>query len=949
MLELRKISKIYQTGDIAVHALSQLSIAFRRNEFVSVLGPSGCGKTTLLNILGGLDQYTSGDLVIEGRSTKEYSDRDWDSYRNHSVGFVFQAYNLIPHQTALANVELALTLSGVGKAERRKRAEEALASVGLMEQMHKKPGQLSGGQMQRVAIARALVNNPDILLADEPTGALDSDTSVQVLDTLREVARDRLVIMVTHNQELASRYSTRLVRFKDGQVISDSHPFAPEGREQAPEKPRRTAMGFRTALSLSLNNLLTKRGRSLLTAFAGSIGIIGIALILSLSTGVNNYISRIQRDTMASYPIMIEPESWNFGSMMSAMRDIGHKEREHELDAVYANPVSALSRQGMNASIRRNNLRALKAYLDAPDNPFAPYLSNVSYAYEAPFSLMAYDPEGELVDTGIPGSAFQSSPFPAMDSIGAAAPLSPSDENGLPGEAVRAQYELLAGRWPEQPGDVVLVVDENNEISDHTLYQLGLLPAREQRAMAEDAPGAQGAERAPAKWQYQDLIGHPFFAVPDSFFYLPDARGHYVNRRDDQAVLRLLSSSGIPLAVCGILRAGASATALSEGGLGYTQALTDLMIEKTDQSAAVTAQMASPEVNVLNGLAFSPETDADKAAQVRQYVEGLMPSQKAALSEQLLRLFPGGDAPSPSAAPTASPAPVPEAEDMDPGQMMALLQSLGGGSALPGGLSGFDPAMMTQLMDMAQAYMQGSLSGLEENQKAAMLDLLIQDAGQDKLAAFYDAAIAKEAGSLNEVLRRLGAVDRAAPSAISLYTDSFEAKEALAEAIKRYNSTAESDKQIHYTDFVALLTGSVTTIVNVITYVLVAFVAVSLIVSSIMIGIITYISVLERTKEIGILRAVGASKRDVSRVFTAETVLIGLAAGLIGVAASVLATLPINLLLRSLTRDSGVNAVLPVISALILIAISILLSMIAGRIPARMAARKDPVAALRAE
>ena len=946
MLELRNVSKIYQTGDITVHALNDVSIAFRRNEFVSVLGPSGGGKTTLLNIVGGLDQDTSGDLVIDGRSTKHYSDRDWDSYRNHSVGFVFQSYNLIPHQTALANVELALTLSGVNSAQRRQRAKEAMEAVGLGDQLHKKPGQLSGGQMQRVAIARALVNNPDILLADEPTGALDSDTSVQVLDTLKEVAKDRLVIMVTHNRELANRYSTRIVGLKDGQIVSDSNPYPLEGKEDAPEKRPRTAMGFKTALSLSLNNLLTKRGRTLLTAFAGSIGIIGIALILSLSTGVNNYINRIQRDTMASYPIVIEPQAISLTNMMTTMQNIGHQDREHDLDAVYVNPSSSQSRQGINASISQNNLTALKAYLDQPDNLLAPHLSNVVYAYEAPFSLYGFDPEGELAQAGSASSGFGGS-FGPMASFGdTTAPLSPAEENGLPGEAVKAQYELLAGAWPTSAQEVVLVLDDSNEISDATLYQLGLLPQRDYRAL-EDSPAGSTPDLTQTSWAYEDLIGHRFYAVPESAFYLKDDRGLFVYQRDDQSVLMETVREGIPLTVSGILRAGSTATALKNGGLGYTRALIDLVIAKTNDSPVVQAQNASPEVNVFNGLASSPADDAAKAEETRQYIGGLMPSQKAALSEQLLRLFPVENAPE-------STDPAPNAEDlsgmipegMSREQMMALFQRFQGMGGLPGSL---DPAMMAQLSDMTQAYMQGNLSGLNETQKAAMLDLFVQDATQAQLVTFYDEVIAQEAGTLDATLRQLGVVNKAPPASISLYTDSFESKEALTQAINQYNSTASESDQIRYTDFVALLTSSVTTIVNVITYVLVAFVAVSLVVSSIMIGIITYISVLERTKEIGILRAIGASKKDVSRVFTAETVIIGLTAGLIGVAASMLLTIPINLLIHALTKDTGVNAVLPLISAAILIAISIVLSMIAGRIPARLAARKDPVVALRSE
>ena len=844
MLQIKDIRKEYITGDLRQTALDGVTLNLRDNEFVAILGPSGSGKTTLLNVIGGLDRYDSGDLIINEISTKQYTDHDWDSYRNHTIGFVFQSYNLIPHQSILANVELALTISGISRKERKERARLALEDVGLGNQLHKRPNQLSGGQMQRVAIARALVNDPDILLADEPTGALDTETSVQVMKLLKEVAKDRLVVMVTHNPELADAYATRIVKLRDGKITGDSDPYAvDEGKLSAPkhENMGKASMSFRTALSLSFNNLRTKKGRTVLTAFAGSIGIIGIALILALSNGMNTYISDIQKSTMTSYPITIEAQSMDTSSMMSNRpAPVGSRDNEigHGLDAVYSNEASMERTASMSMSIKKNNLTQFKKYLEDETSPILQYIgeNGIVYSYDTKFSVYAHDPDGTLVNTD--GSSLQggkngSSALGGMDimssMMGTSSTGNSNFEEILPGQdgalissAVLDSYDVLYGAWPSAYDEVVLVLDENNEISADILYQLGILPTAEYKQLMSRIKTGEDMKMEKRTWNYAEICQHEFFLIPACDLYLDNGDGTFTDVSDSTAQIEALTGSALRLRISGVIRPSENADfANISSAIGYTQALTDYLIDHTNTSPVVKAQEASPDINVLSGAAFS-STDG------------------------------------------------------------------------------------------------------------SYVSIFSADSYDDNMAAF-------------------GVVSLNAPSSISLYADSFEAKDAISGCIDAYNQSVSEEYQITYTDYVALLTGSVTTIVNVISYVLIAFVAVSLIVSSIMIGIITYISVLERTKEIGILRAIGASKRNVSQVFNAETFIIGLLAGLIGVGITLLLLIPGNAIIHALTGSAGVNAALPLTSAVLLIVLSVILTLIGGLIPSRKAARKDPVAALRTE
>lgn len=938
MLRLANVTKIYKTGQMTVRALDGVSLSFETGEFVAVLGPSGCGKTTLLNLIGALDRVDSGEIQVSGRSMRGWTDREMDAYRNHSVGFVFQNYNLIAHQSVLANVELALTLSGVGAQEREQRALSALAAVGLSDQAGKRPNQLSGGQMQRVAIARALVNNPDVLLLDEPTGALDTHTGIQVLDVLKSLAKDRLVIMVSHNRELAEKYATRIIRLRDGRVADDAAPIIVETRSGTVARAGRTSMGFMTALSLSLNNLLTKRGRTLITAFAGSIGIIGIALILALSTGVNRYIADIQRDTMASYPIVIQTEAVEMDGMVDAFRETRTGERKHPLDAVYPDNRMLGAMSGYSAGLVKNDLKAFKAYLEGDSSLLAPYLSEVRYEYEPRFDLYTTDPEGVLVNaasTGRPGmpKAFASM-LPFADT--GIFELAPSSPDGLAGEEAKSRYELLAGSWPDSAEEVMLVTDADNELPDMVLFNLGLLPQSELQAFMSGQPVASDAGQR--KWQYEDLLLKPFSLLTHSDAFVRDARGLYKDAREDETALRLMIAGAPRVTVSGVARAK-DGGAFADTGLGYTRALAAKAIQRAQDSPAVTAQRQSPGVNVLNGLPFKAEGDAQKAGLVRRYVSLLDEAGRADFARRAVRLLP-------AALPGAvgEPGGFSLPEGMSASALSDLLRSFAGMGDT--GEQGAAPR------DMWGKMPQGSLealSALGASQTAGMLDAFLTSAGDAQLARLYDALVASEAGSLETALGTLGFTDLAQPSSIALYTDTFEDKEKVSELLKEYNAGAEEGKRIVYTDYVAMMISSVTTIVNVISYVLIAFVAVSLVVSSIMIGIITYISVLERTKEIGILRALGASKKDVGRVFTAESFIIGLAAGILGIAVSALLTLPINAVIHRLTDNAGVNAVLPAAGAVVLVGVSTALSLLAGFIPSRVAARKDPVEALRSE
>lgn len=923
MLQIQKIYKKYITGDLEQTALDGVSLNLRDNEFVAILGPSGSGKTTLLNVIGGLDRYDSGDLIINGISTKKYKDRDWDSYRNHTIGFVFQSYNLIPHQTVLSNVELALTISGISKSERRKRATEALEKVGLGKQLHKKPNQMSGGQMQRVAIARALVNDPEILLADEPTGALDSETSIQVMDLLKEVAKDRLVVMVTHNPELAEQYANRIVRVKDGHIIDDSNPYEVDVKNMEPPKHEnmgKASMSLLTALSLSFNNLKTKKGRTLLTAFAGSIGIIGIALILSLSNGVNTYIDNIQKETMTSYPISIEAETIDLSSIMSSGGPTAGQinDAAHDLDAVYSNGSGLEMASTMTSSFTENNLTAFKKYLDNPDSEINKYVgeNGIIYSYNTKFGVYTEDPDGTFVNTdgstltdknssistmmgmsnmskmpGLPGMTSSSNNF---------SELLPSKDGKSVSEAVKENYDLLYGNWPTAYDEIILSLDTNNEISSNTLYQLGILPSSEYKELINKIENGEEIKVESKSWNYEDICNKEFYMIPECDTYIANGDGTFKSIKEDTTEMEKLMSNAIKLKITGVVRPKEDAKNASiTSALGYTRALTNYIIQYTDDSEIVKAQRENPTINVLNGMEFSPSNDDEKIADTKKYLGSLGVSDKASLFKT----------------------------------MMYSMQTTNDG------MSNMDnPSMQAGTPD---------ISTMSEEQLAAMLDEYLTSPDNDTLLKIYDAYIST--GTYDDNMTTFGVISLDAPSSINIYTDSFENKESISDCIEDYNSTASEEDQISYTDYIGILLSSVTTIINVISYVLIAFVAVSLIVSSIMIGIITFISVMERTKEIGILRAIGASKHNISQVFNAETFIIGLCSGLLGVGISLLLLIPINSIIHSLLGMDTVNASLPISSAIILIILSMILTIIGGFIPSKKAAKKDPVTALRTE
>ena len=904
MLQIEKIHKKYITGDLVQTALNDVSLNLRDNELVAILGPSGSGKTTLLNIIGGLDHYDSGDLIINGISTKRYTDRDWDSYRNHTIGFVFQSYNLIPHQTVLSNVELALTISGVSKSERKNRAIEALEKVGLGNQLHKKPNQMSGGQMQRVAIARALINDPDILLADEPTGALDSETSVQVMELLKEVAKDRLVVMVTHNPELAEEYATRIVKVRDGKIIDDSNPYQVDASQLGQarhENMGKSSMSFSTSLSLSFNNLKSKKGRTLLTAFAGSIGIIGIALILSISNGVNTYISDIQKSTMSSYPISIQSQSIDLSSIMSSgqenMKKLKSGEVDHDLDAVYSNGTELEMASKMTTSITENNLTEFKKYLDDTENEIHQYIgeNGIVYSYDTKFDVYTYDSEDTLVNTdgstleGSQSSASVSSPMMAAMSSSSSnhfEELLPGTEDELISSTITDSYDVLYGSWPSKYNELVIVLNHNNEISATTLYKLGLLPSSEYNELISKIEDGETVTLDTQKLSYEDIIAQTFYMIPSCDLYVENDNGTFDYIGDDNSEIKNLLEDAVELKVVGIIRPKEDTeTVLISNTVGYTKALTDYIIDYTNNSEVVKGQEASKNLNVLNGMEFSPSDDVDKVKDAKTYIDHLGVSEKANLAKQILQY-------------TYSD----------------------------------NPTATSQMMSM------------NETQLAAALDENLDD---EALLSIYDHYIST--GTYDDNMKTFGVVSLDAPSSINIYCDSFEDKDVIADYIGKYNELVDEESQITYTDYVGLLMSSVTTIINVISYVLIAFVAVSLIVSSIMIGIITYISVMERTKEIGILRAIGASKHNISQVFNAETFIIGICSGTIGIGITLLLLIPANSIIHTLTGTDTVNASLPFSSALLLIALSIILTLMGGFIPAKKAARKDPVTALRTE
>ncbi len=934
MLQIKNISKQYKTGDLVQTALDDVSLNFRDNEFVAILGPSGSGKTTLLNIVGGLDRYDSGDLIINGISTKKYKDRDWDSYRNHTIGFVFQSYNLIPHQNILSNVELALTISGISKSERRKRAKEALQKVGLGDQLHKRPNQMSGGQMQRVAIARALVNDPDILLADEPTGALDSETSLQVMDLLNEVAKDRLVIMVTHNPDLAEKYANRIVKLADGKITGDTNPFEIQPTEKEPEHKNmgRSSMSFITALALSFNNLRTKKGRTILTSFAGSIGIIGIALILSLSNGVNLYIDSIQRSTMTSYPIQIDAQTIDLSSIIEVRRkSLNPDEVTHDKNAVYSDNSQLEAVSKMSTSFTKNNLTDFKKYLDNPESEIHQYVGDngIVYSYATKFDVYSYDSNDTLVNAD--GSTLkdrkdQTITFGGMEfgtTDGAMAMIGggtslfeeilPDPDTKTISNAVKENYDLIYGEYPTAYNELVMILDENNELPVTALYQLGFLPVDEYKEISKKIEKGEETEIPEHKLSYSDICTKEFYLMPDCDYFVKNRFGTYDNISSDNEQIKKKLEKAVVLKVTGIIRQkDDSDNMLIQEPMGYTKLLTDYLMEYTDNSTIVKAQKANEDINVISGMAFEPKSDSEKVKDTKKYIQKLGISDKANMYMSLM-------------ASMALSGNIPE-------------------TSVPSEVS-MTPEQIAQMQAAAQQKAQSAPTTEEGMAKA--FDEYMKNPDDETLISIYDRYIST--GSYEDNLSKMGVVSEDAPSSISIYADSFENKDFISQCIENYNKTVEEENKITYTDYVGLLMSSVTTIINVISYVLIAFVAVSLVVSSIMIGIITYISVLERTKEIGILRAIGASKRNISQVFNAETFIIGLFSGLMGIGITLLLLIPINEIIHAIADNTSINAVLPLNGAVILIVLSVILTLIGGLIPSKKAAKKDPVTALRTE
>lgn len=895
MLELNDIKKDYVSGSTTVSALKGINLRFRDCEFVSILGQSGCGKTTMLNIIGGLDKYTSGDLKINGVSTKNYKDRDWDFYRNNSIGFVFQSYNLIPHQTVLSNVELALTLSGVSKAERKKRAIEALEKVGLGEQIHKKPNQMSGGQMQRVAIARALVNNPDILLADEPTGALDTETSIQIMELLKEISKDRLIIMVTHNPELAKDYSTRIVRLLDGVITDDSNPYSLEDMEadiRAKEavkvkisekkikksgKKQKTSMSFFTALSLSFNNLMTKKTRTILTAFAGSIGIIGIAMILSISNGIQLYIDRVQRDTLSSYPITLQAEAIDISSMVSSMTGNSDSEEHEDKSKIYSNDIMGDMINTMVKEVKSNNLSEFKKYIENGSSDIKSYVSDIQYSYDVPLNIYMKDTSNGVEQLN-PGTMFDSiygegatSASSSMSSgMGMGMFSNSSVWNQLLGnqQVLDEQYDILAGHWPENFNEVVLVADKNNEVDDYTLYSLGLKDPEEVRTLFKKMMVGESYEtKKDISYTFDEILDTEFkLVMPTDMYKYNDVTGTWDDYSKDDKYMTNVVNNGTDIKVCGIIRPNDDAVSTSlSSGIGYTAKLTEYIIEEVKNSEIAKAQLADTSVDVFTGVPF----DNDRNTEITM-------------------------------------------DDVN--------------------------AYMATLSPEESAQMQAMTSGMSDDQILQLFSASLK-------ARTTDA-------TLDSNKSKLGITDLDTPSQIDIYATDFDSKEKVQNIIKDYNKLQQDDGKeenvINYTDYVGIMMSSVSTIINAISYVLISFVAISLIVSSIMIGIITYISVLERTKEIGVLRSIGASKKDVSRIFNAETLIEGFVSGALGIVVTLLLCIPANALIKHLTDISNV-AQLPIAGGVILIIISMFLTFIAGLIPAKLAAKKDPVVALRSE
>ena len=1004
MLELIDIRKEYKTGDVTVEALKGISLQFRESEFVSILGPSGCGKTTMLNLIGGLDKYTDGDLIINGRSTKDYKDRDWDSYRNHSVGFVFQSYNLIPHQSVLQNVELALSLSGVSKSERRKRAKEALEAVGLGDQLKKKPSEMSGGQMQRVAIARALVNNPDIILADEPTGALDTQTSVQVMNILKEVAKDRLVIMVTHNPDLANEYSTRIIRMLDGVIKDDSMPLSEEeaSKEKAKyitdilkmKKEKKPSMSLATSFGLSLKNLFTKKGRTILTSFAGSIGIIGIALIFAVSQGMTTYIDTVQEETLSSYPLTLEAQHLDMSSLLATFMGTAESGEEHENDAIYQKGMFYDMINGLNSmEANENDLAAFKVYIEkelseeSENEELKEAVSGVQYTYDLDMLVYTKSVDGNIIESdtesllqdllleyfGMDLSSMVSMGSSSSLSAGMASisPMSAAStlwQEMLPGENGRLvsslmekQYDVIYGSWPTEYNEIVLVVDANNEVDDMALYALGLKSKEDIDALAQAAFNGSQAEPTQASWSYEEICEKDFRVVFNSDCYTYDeVTDTYTDLRSSQAGLKYLYDNGTDLKVSGIIRPKEDAVAtMMTGAIGYTSELTEYVIENGKGSEAIKAQLSNPSRDIFTDLPFKENTgdmsDADKAKEFKSYIEALNETAKAKAYVDIM-CIPSQETLDAAVAQSVEPM---SFEDMLETMVMAFSQQMGMAEDEVRNYLGampeedieelFTEMVVEQVKMQYAAQVKAQLAGMNEMQLAGALTMAMETYTTEQMAVYYDEILEFSDSTYDDNLRMLGYLDLDTPASINLYASSFENKDVIEEAIAGYNEGVEELEKITYTDYVGLMMSSITTIINSITYVLIAFVAISLVVSSIMIGVITLISVQERTKEIGILRAIGASKKNVSSMFNAETVIIGFTSGLFGVVITYILCIPINIILHAVTGIGNLDAILPLPVAAILVAISVLLTLFAGIIPSRSAAKKDPVVALRTE
>ncbi|MCC8111729.1 MAG: ABC transporter ATP-binding protein/permease, partial [Ruminococcus sp.] len=1000
MLELIGIKKDYKVGDDIVSALKGIDLKFRSSEFVSILGPSGCGKTTTLNIIGGLDQYSEGDLQIDGISTKNYEDRDWDAYRNHSIGFVFQSYNLIPQQTVLQNVEVALALSGVSKSERRKRAKKVLKDVGLGDQLNKRPSEMSGGQMQRVAIARALVNDPDIILADEPTGALDTKTSVQVMDILKEVAKDRLVIMVTHNPELAEQYSTRIIRMLDGKIVDDSKPLTEkeiqmeevraqtiqEKKKKKFGKQKKPSLSWGSSFSLSLRNLIIKRSRTALTSFAGSIGIIGIALIYAVSEGFTNYINTIEKETLSTYPLTIEETNTDLSEIMRTFMDISSEETTHgdDDDTVYQkSSIYEIVQAMYGGEESENDLKSFKAYLEEEmsddESELSEAFSGIQYSYDLDMLVYTKNIDGdiqvsdsmmlmqELLAENMNLDISSMSSNSMMSSMTSSFTLWEEMLTGQDGELINPmledQYDVVYGSWPTSYDEIVLVLDKNNELDDITLYALGL---ESKDSVNEIVSAAINQTELPEKtdeksWTYEEICDMDFRVILNSDCYSYDeTTGLYHNLRDSDTGLEYLYNNGITLKVTGIIKPNEDATAtMLSGSIGYTSALTEYVIDNSSESDIIQAQLDDPNTDVTTGLPFSSSsediTDDEKETKFRNYLDELEDSEKIEIYTQMMAI-PTDEELDQMVSDAMSGI---TREDMESTMMQVLAEEMemseSNVTSYLKSMSNDDiTALYTSIIEeqvLAQyaAQVQASIAEMSFEELLASLEASLDTYVTEQFAKFYDEIIEFSDSTYEDNLTAMGYIDLDTPSVINLYASSFENKDVIEDAIADYNADKDEIDQIKYTDYVGLMMSSITTIINIVTYVLIGFVAISLIVSCIMIAVITLISVQERTKEIGILRALGASKRNVSNMFNVETVLIGLASGILGVVIVYLLCIPLNAIIHSLTGIGALSASLPIAIAIILVIISFVLTLISGLIPSRSAAKKDPVVALRTE